>query len=106
MTGPLAPSQALLDQGLGAHTTASAVSRVLKRGRFELSVWAAQGGPVRVVAISPERAVEALDFLVAKGYAAEPHPHQSRQVLVHGKRRTTRTHLDPATYVTYERHTP
>lgn len=99
-TGPLAPSQALLNEGLGMATTASAVSRHLRTSGFHVRVHQAKTvAVITVTANTPERAGEVMAHLLQSGYAAEPRPNVSRQVLVHGKRPKGRRRLDPAQYI-------
>lgn len=104
MTTPT-PSQALIDAGLGVRTTPQAVSRVLKSAGFRAHVWRTLGSGLIWVRVSAYgHTEEACAYLTRKGYAAEPLETETYQaVIVYGRRKTTRTHLDPTQY---ERHTP
>lgn len=79
------PSQALCEQGLGAATTASAVSRVLKAAGYRVTVYQGSDG----IWVSPyPHTDEVLTYLTNKGYAAErPGGEGLHAVKVYGRRK-------------------
>lgn len=96
----LHPSPELEAQGLGLPTTAAAVSRVVNAAGYEYALVRQRHNHVIVFAALHHEAV--LRLLTRKGYAAERSSRGDKAIAVYGRRKTTRQHLDPATYVPHQ----